>query len=301
MAEPLVRDEEGGLVARKLDELLERVDHTQLAGVAHLLVCHQPAELAQHIVRDEDGRMAQLVLRRDRAQHALAVAVPLLHARRLGHPLQFEQDDGDDDGHVCEADKDQGERNVERRVKAKHAARQRRRAAPVLGDVVKGFDEDGRQEGEDEQRVGGRRDDRVVDPLEGTHREEKDQVEEARDERNREPRHAVRRRDRQQPGGDDQAAHQLEDLPEVGDLLILARERCRRNRQQRGARPRRGRIVVRLGGGRAPIGPLGSLARLSRRRRPLRGGEQGGEQQWHADRPDGDEDAREGRDALVLR
>ena len=58
---------------------------------ARLLVPHELTHLAQILIRDEDGRVAQEALRLHDTEHAFAVAALLLLRGGINHELKFDE------------------------------------------------------------------------------------------------------------------------------------------------------------------------------------------------------------------
>ena len=92
----VLASKESCLFLCELEELLERVNHMQNSCAARFLVPHELTQLAQLLIRDEDGRVAQDALRLHDAEHAFAVAALLLLRGGIDHELEF---DDDNDGH----------------------------------------------------------------------------------------------------------------------------------------------------------------------------------------------------------
>ena len=103
---------------------------------------YEPALLACILIGDEDRWVAQDALRLNDVDHALAVAALLLKRGGVDDILELDDDHDGHDDHLREADANDYERDVKRRVEAHHFLRDGRGGAPIVFDVVKDFDGD---------------------------------------------------------------------------------------------------------------------------------------------------------------
>ena len=92
--------------------------------------------MAEDVVRDEDGGVAQLLLRLDGALHAVQAAMLPMHLLGINNLAQLVRDDDGDHEDLNEAYSDEGERNLEGVLVTEHLLRQLERASTMIEHVV---------------------------------------------------------------------------------------------------------------------------------------------------------------------